>query len=187
MLPTVLSTAGAREASVYVVYGPQGRRVSAVALIFFGSLAVLAIAMVGGFAAAENGRRWWIWAPLCIAVPLIPFIVAVYLPISRYLVSSIICALWSGYLARSKERRVWLWMALGFVFSYAALAIVAFMPRVGEPLLERGVAPPKGMNRDTWFRGEANRRRSERLAAERGRGERDRPHTESGLRSPGPF
>jgi len=145
------------------------------------ALVILSIAIVGGAAAAQSGRSWRTWAPLSILVTLTPYWADAHLPISGYFVASVICALCSGLIARSKERRVWLWVATGFVFIYAALVIVAFMPRAGEPQLERGIAPPRRANPGTWIRNEANRRRSERQAAERGRSERDQPRTESGV------
>ena len=108
------------------------------------------LAVVGGVAAGgvahENGRRWWIWAPLGALFAIGPQILVPLLegsPLYRdspittlHGVVSVACAAWCGYLARSKHRRVWLWIVLGAVFAYIALITVAVLPGRGGTLLE---------------------------------------------------
>ena len=103
-------------------------------------------AFVAGAVARENGRRWWIWAPLGTLFAITPEVLARLLegsPLYRdsaittyHAVTAVTCAAWSGYLARSKDRRVWLWIVLGAVFAYIALIIVAALPGRGGTFLE---------------------------------------------------
>ena len=109
-------------------------------------------ALVAGGVARENRRRWWIWAPLGALFATTPEVVARLLegsplyrdsPITTYhAVMSVMCAAWSGHLARSKDRRVWLWIVLGAVFAYIALIIVAALPGRGETFLEESLSAP---------------------------------------------
>ena len=103
-------------------------------------------AFVAGAVARENGRRWWIWAPLGTLFAITPEVLARLLegsplyrdsPITTYhAVTAVTCAAWSGYLARSKDRRVLLWIVLGAVFAYIALIIVAALPGRDGTFLE---------------------------------------------------
>ncbi len=109
-------------------------------------------ALVAGGVARENRRRWWIWAPLGALFATTPEVVARLLegsplyrdsPITTYhAVMSVMCAAWSGHLARSKDRRVWLWIVFGAVFAYIALIIVAALPGRGETFLEESLSAP---------------------------------------------
>ena len=107
---------------------------------------VLGGALIASGVAHENGRRWWIWAPLGALFATTPEVLVRLLegsplyrdsPITTFhAVMSVMCAAWSGYLARSKDRRVWLWIVLGAVFAYIALIIVAALPGRGGTFLE---------------------------------------------------
>lgn len=103
-------------------------------------------ALVAGGVAHENGRRWWIWAPLGTLFAIAPQVLVPLLegsPLYRdspittmHGVISVMCAAWCGYLAWSKDRRVRLWIVLGALFAYVALIIVAVMPGRGSTFLE---------------------------------------------------
>ena len=107
---------------------------------------VLGGALIASGVAHENGRRWWIWAPLGALFATTPEVLVRLLegsplyrdsPITTFhAVMSVTCAAWSGYLARSKDRRVWLWIVLGAVFAYIALIIVAALPGRDGTFLE---------------------------------------------------
>ncbi len=116
-----------------------------VAFSLFVTFAVVGAVAAGGVA-HENGRRWWIWAPPGALFAIGPQILVPLLegtPLYRdspittlHGVVAVMCAALCGYLARSKRRRVWLWIALGAVFAYVALIVVAILPGRGETLLE---------------------------------------------------
>ena len=135
---------GERREGVYPV-GSELEFPAWVAFSLFVTFALVGAVAAGGVA-HENGRRWWIWAPLGALFAIGPQILVPLLegtPLYRdspittlHGVIAVTCAAWCGYLARSKQRRVWLWIVLGAVFAYIALIIVAVLPGRGETLLE---------------------------------------------------
>ena len=112
---------GERREGVY----PVGNEIEFPAWVAFSLFVTFALvgAVAAGGVAHENGRRWWIWAPLGALFAVGPQVFVPLLegtPLYRdspittlHGVIAVTCAAWCGYLARSKQRRVWLWIVLG--------------------------------------------------------------------------